>query len=239
MAMLDRYRKPGGFLQLLTLLETCGQVKKEKFLEIVHKEDHRWADALRTKILDVDRIYSWSDETLAEVVGTMQDLTVALSLHSVSEDVKVRIHGVLSHGRRRKIEELFEINKPTPQESAANNIKIIETVRRMANEGAIRFEKFDSNLAIPENIEEKLSKANLLDEIEITSVSIDPVSSAEPTATESSGSIDAKNHENNEARVVELATLKRKVAELAKENATLRHDLNVAKTKLDQIKKIA
>jgi hypothetical protein len=37
----------------------------------------------------------------------------------------------------------------------------------------------------------------------------------------------------------ELAQLKKKMSELSKENAVLRHELSIARSKLDQIKKIA
>jgi hypothetical protein len=45
--------------------------------------------------------------------------------------------------------------------------------------------------------------------------------------------------DSGESRLVELQNLKKRVADLSKENATLRHELSMAKSKLDQIKKIA
>jgi regulator of replication initiation timing len=38
---------------------------------------------------------------------------------------------------------------------------------------------------------------------------------------------------------MEIQALKKRVAELSKENAVLRHELSLARNKLDQIKKIA
>ena len=72
MAMLDRYKKTGGFNQLLTLLETCGPQKKVKFLEIIRLEDPRWADALEAKMIDLKRFLKWNDSAIAEEL--MRDL---------------------------------------------------------------------------------------------------------------------------------------------------------------------
>jgi hypothetical protein len=42
-----------------------------------------------------------------------------------------------------------------------------------------------------------------------------------------------------ESCLMEIQTLKRRVAEMSKENAVLRHELSLVRSKLDQIKKIA
>ena len=39
MSMIDRYKKKGGFLQLLNLLETTGGEKREKFLKMIAEEN--------------------------------------------------------------------------------------------------------------------------------------------------------------------------------------------------------
>jgi len=42
MSSIQRYKKPGGFLQLLSLIETFGGQKREKFIEMVDAESHVW-----------------------------------------------------------------------------------------------------------------------------------------------------------------------------------------------------
>ena len=242
MSMLDRYRKSGGFVQLLTLLETCGPTKKENFLKIISGESQRWADTLRSKMLDVNRIYSWNDETFLEILGTLQDLTIAIALIAGDDALRTRVLALLPHGRRRKIEELMSINKPTPGEIATMHMKMIETVRKMANDGSLRFDKFDQALAIEDDIEVKLNKAAMDDVTVITSSSAfsieyengEGTNTAITTPDLGSGSTGM----SDEAKM-EISGLRKKLADAAKENAILRHELNVAKTKLEQIKKIA
>ncbi len=236
MAMLDRYRKSGGFHQLLSLLETCGPTKQEKFLEIIKAEDPRWADALKSKMLDMKRIYSWNDETLAEIVGTLQDLTLAIAIIAGDDATKARLLGFLSHGRKRKIDDLMGSTKPTPGEIATMHMKIIETVRKMALDGFLRFEKFDPSLQIEDKIEEQLAKATTLSTSTTDLFKIDYDGTAPAEAAEEPA---ANNSGDNEARLLELKQLKNKIAEMSKENAVLRHELSIARGKLDQIKKIA
>lgn len=256
MAMLDRYRKPGGFYQLLALLETCGLQKQAKFLEIIRTEDPRWADALRAKMLDIERIFAWNDETLAEIIGTLQDLTLAVVLQAASPTMKEKISRPLTHGRRRKIDDLVGSSKPTPSEVATMHMKVIETVRKMAHDGFLRFEKFDAALAIEDGIEEVLSKSSL-NAAAMAAAGAAPSATGSATPTTSLFKIEyegeAPHHDEEPTQTreakpevlegatlpLELANLKKKVADLSKENSVLRHELSITKNKLEQIRKIA
>ena len=40
--MLTRYRRPGGFLNLLKLIETCGGAKQDKLLKTISDEDQAY-----------------------------------------------------------------------------------------------------------------------------------------------------------------------------------------------------
>ena len=242
MSMLDRYRKPGGFYQLLCLMETCAPAKKEKFLEIIRSESTTWAEAIKAKMLDISRIYSWKDETLAEIFGTLQDLTIAIALIAGDEKLKTRVYGYMTPSRKRKIEDLIGPKKPSPDEIATMHMKIIETVRKMAHDGYIRFDKVDPDLYFDEKIEESLNKAQTTAATTLTSSKSE--FSIEYENSEGAPSADAQeasapSGENSEARTAEIIALKKKMADMSKENAVLRHELSVAKNKLEQIKKIA
>ena len=240
MSMLDRYRKPGGFYQLVSLVETCPPAKKEKFLELIKAEDEAWAEAVKEKMLDVDRIFSWNDETLAEIFGTLQDLTVAVILHGTNDDLKNRIFTYMTQARKRKIEDLMGSQSPTPTEIASMQVKLIETVRKMAHDGYIRFEKVDPQLHFDNKIEEQLTKPKTTDISALLKNSDFTIeyenesgNSGKESGSQAASSADA------EARLAEILSLKKKLAELSKENAVLRHELSIAKNKLEQIKKIA
>lgn len=248
MAMLDRYRKAGGFNQLLLLIETCGAAKQEKFLEIVKKEDEVWAEEIRAKMIDLKRIFTWNDDTLTEIFGTLQDLTVAIVLHDCNDEQREKIRKFFTNSRWRKVDDLFKSSKPSPGEIVAMQMKIIESVRHMAIEGSLRFSKFAPELEVSDEIEAQLAhraheKAHAAEGSYSSSESGEALSFGKFDTHPSAGS--AENTPASAApgaddgRLVELQTLKKRVNDMSKEIATLRHDLSVAKTKLEQIRKIA
>ncbi len=236
MGMLDRYRKSGGFIQLVMLLETCGPAKQEKFLELVRQEAPNWADEIKTKMIDINRVYSWNDEALAEIVGTLQDLCLAVAIHAAVEPMKSRLLGMLSHGRKRKIDDLLGRTPPTPAEISTMHMKIVETVRKMANDGFLRFDKVDPTLIIEDDIEDKLDKISLTETSSSSMFTIEYEGGAEHSEKHDAP---AANDGTSEARLAEISQLRKKLADASKEVAVLRHELSIARGKLEQIKKIA
>ena len=228
MSMIDRYRKPGGFVQLLKLLETCGPVKQEKFLEIIRAEDPFWADAIQRKILTFERIFTWSDDTLNEIVGTLQDLTVAIVLHGSSPERSERIKVTFTHARRRRVEDLFGTNRPSPPEITAMNMKVVETVRQLTVDGYLRLDKLDVELFIQEGIEDRLANA-APHETERSGAAAERPAGQPPSTPDSAGA----------SPPAELLHLRKRVVDLGGENASLRHEVTVLRSKLEQIKKIA
>jgi hypothetical protein len=247
MAMLDRYRKTGGFNQLLNLLETCGPSKQEKFLELIRAEDPKWADMILTKMLDINRIYSWNQETLAEIIGALQDLTIVVLLHGASDQIRARINSCFTQSQQRKIDALYSEHSPTPLDVTAAQVKVIETVRRMVQTGSLRFDKFDAGLIIEDGIEDTIAKT-YSPETTTTSTNIygnekrhlSVVKPMQGTEKPEAGKQEpGKGTSVADCRMDEINALKQRLGDLSKENAALRHELSLIKSKLDQIKRIA
>lgn len=254
MAMLERYRKPGGFVQLLALIETCNASKQEKLLDTVATEDRVWAKEIRSKMLNINRVFSWNDEALMEVLGGLQDLTVAVTVHSAQEPLKSRLKKCITQIRRLKIEDLMGSNPPLPGEVLAMHMKIVETVRRMGSEGSLRFEKIDPGLVIDEDIDDRLlhpagparheTSLSIGSSDSVSTVQAKLLHSYSPLSAHQAGSPASVSQSSSssdavDARSMEMQLMKKRVADLSKENAVLRHELAVVRSKLDQIKKIA
>jgi hypothetical protein len=254
MAMLDRYKKTGGFLQLLNLLETSGPQKQERFLEIIRQEDPRWADALSAKIIDLNRILTWTDSAISEVTGSMLDINIATILSWVTAEQRERLLNTLGNIKKRKVLDLYEgSNKPSAADVATSFNKMYETVRRLAHEGTLRFEKIDPLLHIDNDIEDRLKQGKTIIGVPEFSESFGAkqvasstpaVTPAIPPALQVVTSLDAKawanaDHKASSEIEAELAGLRKRVSSLQAENGTLRQELTVAQGKLEQIKKIA
>lgn len=240
MGTLDRYKKSGGFLQLLQLIETCGPQKQEKFLNMVKEEDAVWSEAIEKKIITMDKILSWSDEAISEIAGNLQDLTLAVAFHGFKPEARQRFFRSFSFAKRRKIEDLFEIQKPSPADVTSAYIKIFIEVRGLISQGILRADKIDSEVLVEDNIEEKLKKIE----------GIQVKSAPEKSQGEKSDVVKAeKAEEENETLAEtshidsnmqeELKGLRKKFLLLKNENQSLKQDVHNLKAKIEQIKKIA
>ena len=74
MGMLDRYKKKGGFIQLLQLIETSNKQKQEQFLGIVAQESVIWEAEIRRKSLTLEKMLKWNATYLAEIFSRIQTL---------------------------------------------------------------------------------------------------------------------------------------------------------------------
>ncbi len=231
MGTLDRYQKSGGFLQLLQLIETCGPQKQEKFLNMVNEEDPRWSLAIQKKMLTMDKIMTWSDEVISEIAGSVQELTLAVAFHGLKPEDRQRFYRTFSFSQRRKIDDLFETNKPTPADISAAYIKIFTEVRRLMHEGALRSDKVDPEVFVPDGIEDALRKG-----ADMTPVKTSPTLAV----VEKEVTVDhSKQAASSSVDADELRNLRKKLIVLAEENNSLKQDMQNLKAKIEQIKKIA
>jgi len=241
MGMLDRYKKKGGFIQLLNLLETSSKAKQEQFLTLISQENINWEMELKKRVLTVDKIVEWPREPLSEIISRIQPLTLAVALRKFEAPKREEILAVLSQSDRRKILSLIDETNPNPAEIATCLSKIVTEVRSLVQQGIIKLEKFNPDMAVPENIEDLISqKASTgisLVESSATSapdedaeVKLD-FSGANNRASAGNDKLDTLKEEND--------FLKKKINQLTQEATTLRIENSVLKNKLEQIKKIA
>lgn len=227
MGMLDRYKKKGGFYQLLQLIETSPKSKQEQFLGLVANENPVWEEALKKKMLTVDRVYSWDSSYLVEIFSRLPPLTLATALKGNSQEQVDALLSCLPPISKRKIADLMAEANPSPAERLTCLMKIITEVRGFIAQGIIKLEKVDPDMHIPENIEEILA-------VTAPGVSImdlpDPKDETSANGSEAPA-VAGNNHE--------VEFLKRKCNQLMAELNAVKHENSVLKDKLAQIKKIA
>lgn len=246
--MLDRYKKKGGFNQLLTLLETCGAQKQVKFLEIIRHEDPRWADALVAKLIDLTRVLTWSDSAIAEITGAMLDINVAAIITSLDAEQGARLLTTLPHIKRHKVTDLVGTTKPTANEIATSLNKMYEMIRKLTSDGVLRLDKIDPELFVDEDIEDRLKQGKSI---------VGVLSAADSLAKMVAGSPSDAPHlsivttmdpptqtfhiDPRDTSVFEQENLllKKRVQFLQQENQALRQEIANFQARLDQIKKLA
>ncbi len=231
--MVDRYKKSGGFVQLLQVIETCGPKKREQFMGIISQESPQWAEAINQKSLNYEKILSWGPEHLLEVV-TVNMLSFATALKGLPPDQLAKFLGKFAHQDKGKIEKAMADINPGAPEISASQMKVITDTRNLLVTGGLKAEKIDSNLVIPHEFESTLQKGG---------------SSLSSTGGESGGSAvvneivaAALSHNataSSSATVAEVEKLQKKLTLLSKEFQTLKQENLILKDKLDKIKKIA
>jgi hypothetical protein len=225
--MLDRYRKSGGFLQLVNLIETCGKEKQEKLLATIKVEDPAWEEMIRAKLLSVQRVLGWNTVYIGEVVARMSAISLSTMLHGIPEEKWDTVLGTMTQLGRRQIEEAVRNSKPSLADVSTSLAKFLNEARQAILSGTLRLEKVDPELAIEEGIEEKIGH----------NMGLRALSAIEPA--------DAISEEGNTLQAVdmvggsEIMDLRRKVQHLEREKAILKRELRIAQEKLEQIRKIA
>lgn len=226
MGMLDRYKKKGGFAQLLQLLETSPVTKREQFLGLIAGESPAWEEALRRRILTISRVYSWDPQYLVEIFSRVPPLTLASSLHGNPPEQVESVLSCLPPISKRKIESMMEEIQPTAAEKSTSIAKLLSEIRGFISQGIIRLEKVDPDFLIPENIEETLNMTG------------GSISRAEMESA-IKGELKSDSASDNSDLQHEVDFLRKKIIHFSSELAALKNENTILKDKLAQIKKIA
>ena len=158
MAMVDRYRKSGGFNELLKVLETCNAKKREQIMTIIQSETPEWATAIEQKSITFAQIISWESNVFLDIVSSIPSLQMAIALKSLTPAEYQAVLKKLSHQEQRKLELVYDEIKPTPLDISSGVFKVIGEVRDLIGRSVVKVEKFDMSLHIPNNFEATLVK---------------------------------------------------------------------------------
>ena len=235
MGMLDRYKKKGGFVQLLILIETSGKQKQEQFLTLIGQESRSWEEAIRKYMFSIDRIMGWDVQFRSEIFSRIQPLTLATVLHGMESNQLESVLSCISISEKRKIVGMVGERNPTLAEKLTCVLKIISDVRGFSSGGILKLDKCDPEMVIPENIEDILAQQGYLTSPDAELVFPEDSGKAAPLNFEAKSEVSGGNSRMSE----EVEFLKKKVNQLAAENNALKHEVNIFRNKLEQIKKIA
>ncbi len=143
MSMLVRYKKTGGFQQLLSLIETCTPAKREQLMKVIQTEDPGWAALLKAKMLTIDKFFSWDPIHIAEITNEMPGRILAAALVGLPAETVERATHTMDHMKKREIENLIQELKPNPSEIETARMKLLVRVRELEREKRIDLAKID------------------------------------------------------------------------------------------------
>jgi len=243
MSMLARYKKPGGFLQLLSLIESFGPQKREKFMEMIHAEDAVWAQALQSKILTMERVLKWPEQTLTEIFRILPIKNLACVIKGIPKADSDKFLKYLSHAEKRKLDDEIGTLDPKPDDIFQSFVKVVEVVRKLVKEGELRLDKIDPSMILPEGYEEKLSAIGASPSHASHHGPQTHHAHAPAAETELVFEIPTKKKtepsEPDGKASHDVLQLHRTLTAVTKENVALKEELRILREKLDQIRRIA
>lgn len=151
--MLNRYKKEGGFAQLMQLIESSDPQKQDSLLAVIEKENPKWAHLVRQRRLSLDIIFSWEDPILAEVISAIPDNNIAMLLHALNPTYEERVFALIGASKYRAMKTLKEEASPTGSQLEHLKYLVIETTRNLANENIIKFQDFAPQFLLTDPLE--------------------------------------------------------------------------------------
>jgi flagellar motor switch protein FliG len=150
MSMLTRYKKQGGFEQLLVLIESCNKKKQEQLLTLVKAEDSSWHDRLRAKMLTMERVLAFPSNGINEIFSRIPEKVLVFALHGIAPEKHDMILATFTHFKKKAISELLAGSKPKPEEIEAANLAIFKSIRALDKERVIALHKLSPELSLDE-----------------------------------------------------------------------------------------
>lgn len=230
MGMVDRYKKTGGFLQLVQVIETCNTKKYEQFMKIISEENPEWAEALIEKCLTFDKIISWKAEVILEVIASVNMLSFTAALKCLTPEKLEIFLQKLSNQDQKKFELALQEAKPNPNEISSSVIKVISETRLLFVQGSLKADKIDQQLVIPDGYESMLGK-NEQSRQSGTVLSFEVPSTP---AVNNLGGVGGGSSLN-----AEFDKIQKRIVSLSREVQALKSENQIMKDKLEKIKKIA
>lgn len=156
-ALLQRFRKPGGFSQLLNLIETCDPLKQKNLLHLVGNEDPGWAYLVKLKMITTERVLTWPVETIMEITTHLPDrvLAAAWNIAATLPDgphLQEKWLKSLPTMKAREIKSIIDSTSFSAPELQAASIRIVQTVRELEEKDQLRFSQFDPALEIDKRV---------------------------------------------------------------------------------------
>jgi hypothetical protein len=166
-------------------------------------------------MLTIERIFKWPDAAVERVFKRLPVKSLAYVLDAMSPEQKAKIATKMSHSEVRRLEDVMSENKPKAEEVASIWVKVIEYARQMLNEGELHADKMDDpDLVIPADFEVNLDAGGA------------------PAVINNGPSMGGE-------APAELLNLQRKFNAVVAENKALKDEVQLLKSRLEQIRKIA
>lgn len=141
MSMLARYKKGGGILELVKMIEDSVEPKRSQLMNMIRAEDPEFAARVEGRLFSYDMFKTLPENLIAEIVSSTPAKIIALSLITEADPAFValceRCLGK-SFAEYKSEKETVASQPPTPAQVDAARKKMISEARKLEAEGKIK-----------------------------------------------------------------------------------------------------
>lgn len=141
--------KEGAFRRILVRLESLPPLAREEYLSAIATEDPGWAALLKTKALNLERVFSWDRLSLLKILGGLRPATLAAVIASL-DDRATQVLEALPLAMRESAYSQLQRNPPTEADREASVIQLFVHIRELEREGTLDLGTIDPVCAAPE-----------------------------------------------------------------------------------------
>ena len=138
--MLARYKKGGGIVELVKLVEDSSEPKRSQLMAMIRTEDPEFAARVEAKIFNFDKLKTLPEGLLAEIIGETPPKFVALGTFGEAPEFVVLVEKCLGKNfneYKEERENLKAAPPPLPQIESGRR-KIIAEARKLEASGKIK-----------------------------------------------------------------------------------------------------
>ena len=147
MSILLKYRKPGGFLQLIQSVETTEPQRRHGLLQSIAQEDPGWASLIQSKMLTPERILAWPEKVLAKIWPHIPLNIIMILWQKSASASRARIENSLPQNYYLPFRRAAEAIKPLEGSGVITaNLKLVAIVRELQISGRLNFADIDRAL---------------------------------------------------------------------------------------------
>ncbi len=149
LGITDDFKKPGGFEQLLSVLEISEPKKRNQILAKILFEDPAWGNLIEQKMLTVERIITWPyHDGLEHLVYELSPNTLACAVSKLKDDKVENFLNCLPEELSQKVAEIIQSKKWDETEQFAAGASMIGLARKRIQEFVINLYEIDPEMQI-------------------------------------------------------------------------------------------
>ncbi len=152
MALLTRFKKHGGFIQLWTLIEECSHEKRQSLVQLIFEEDPGWGCLMLKKLLTPSKLLQWPIETLRLILRHAKDEEACTIFCLATPQQQERFLSEFTSERKLFISENEQSLKGNSEALLTAFDSVLKLIKQLENRNLLNRDQVDPSLIIDDRL---------------------------------------------------------------------------------------